>query len=311
MSSYNLIPITDLTATGFTNAVVTTSFTVNSFTVADATGADAQRFIALGPGSPTAPPFTFANDTQAGMWLNPTPTNDVASTSLGFSVQGRTVASLRARVDTNQALIAVGTGALTLVNVTNQFAITDQTTLFTNPACINVKNVRPIHSTSAEFGMWQGQAGTQLFAMSYAPDEIKVRATSGTTNPFVVGSVWMGTTLPGQCFTKPGLLHQATTTITPSTARSNAHVTNLLTGLSTLFVTLPTSVAGLKYTVSNARSVANTVVVNPVVGDTLNVFGLTKTAGASVAANAAFSSITFHCITATQWLATKKTGTWT
>ncbi len=304
MSSYNLIPFTDLTATGFTNAVVTTSFTVNSFTVADSTGADAQRFVSLlGGNNSVTPAFTFASDTRSGI-------TDSAGNII-FLLRGQIV-SQHSHLSGGEAFnsfIGIGSTQIGLDGGNSNFKFWNNNNGTTAPVSLGGLVGRPLAN-----GIWSLTDANASKQFTGVNNDLVVAMNGSNVANNTVSAWSIATTVghgAGHHFNRVGLLQQATTTVVPSTARSSAHVTNFIAGINTVFVTLPTSIAGLKYTISNAQATAQTVVVNPVAADTLNVFGLTKVAGASVAANAPFSSITFHCITSTMWLATKKTGTWT
>lgn len=316
MSSYNLIPVTDLTAVGFTGTVSTTAFTVNSATVTEAVFSD--KFV-TNVFPTTQPMFTFAGGLGTGVFARQA-LGQAATLTIGLAQGGTTVAQFLGRdsgssgnnynmwLGYNSATVTQtmgiggGSGFLGLLNVGNLaggFAIVNTGVKVT---AVGTHTGLSVINLGVGFNLSNGATTVML-----------TRVSTSTTNPTALGSIWIaseGDPTNFWHFNKPGLLMQATTSITPSLARSNAHINNLLTGIATLFVTLPTSSPGLKYTVSNARAVANTVVINPRAADTLQVFGLTKAAGASVAANAPFSSITFHCVTATRWVATKQTGAW-
>lgn len=288
-----------------TNTLVPSTFVVGGMTVNGTL--TAQQFVALSDGSNLAPAYSFATGTNTGMFAT--------ATSLSFSVQGTTVMGIVARsfqggptigaVTLNAgtgsgAVFLTGAGPTPAAGVGLAIYKSDGTTVGEMTASLIRCTV-----ASSNSGLTEGTGG-----VGYVFDVDSNPAILNLGVPGTYAATW--DRVNNQYFCRPGLSNYATNTITPSIARSGAHLTNLISGVTTVFFSLPTSIAGLKYTFTNSNSSANTVVVSPqTAADTINVFGLTKAAGASVAANAPFSSITLHCITSTQWLATEMQGTWT
>lgn len=308
MSSYNMIPVTDLLIHGYTTGIATTTW-VSDVPVSVDDGVSAQVFNTLVPGSPALTPYQFYSRPGTGMWYQ-----SAGSTGLDFNVGSVISARLSFRpgagfglnfgltsafaqfIGSNAGVSMLSNGAFGYLNAV------------WNSHQISTVNAPRIGGMIAFLGSatFMAQGFTFINAVK---DLIITVSTTNITVPATLNSTW--TNLEGQFFTKPGLLQQTTTTITPSVARSGAHITNLTAGITTVFVTLPTATAGVEHIVSNARAVVNTVVISPrAAGDQLNVFGLTKAAGASVSGSDPFVSITFHCVTTSRWVATKQLGTW-
>lgn len=285
-----------------TNTIVPSTIVVGGLTVNG--DINAQRFVALNTGTTSTPAFTFTEvGTSAGMYY------DSTIPGLAFSTLGTVAAAFVLKSFAGgPTLPAIQLGQSSPVYITYDPTSTARASIFTSDATTTAEIVGRM------FRIIPGSSNNGL--MNSTNTHGLVFGIDGSLSiynavlPDSYSAVW-DVALGSQYFCRPGVLQQQTTTAVPSAVRSSGHVTNLIAGITTVFVTLPTTVPGLQYTISNAHAVANTVVISPVgTADTINVFGLTKAVGASVAASAAFSSITFHCITSTQWLATDIMGTW-
>ncbi len=297
-AAYNVIlPFTVAPSNIVPSTIVAGGLTVNG-------QISANQYVALFNGTNLAPAYTFDGvGTSTGMYLG-------GATSLAFAFGGTLIGAFVYRSFAAQpsvpALMIANAGINNAVYMASspsalggfQFFAADATTA----TGILASSFR-VSAASSNQGLFVSTTAGYVFDTNGDPAILSLSAI-GT-----YAATWERST-GGQYYCKPGLLQQATTTVVPSVARSLAHVTNLIAGLTTVFVTLPTSIAGVKYTITNVNSASNTVVVNPVAADTINVFGLAKAAGASVAANLPFSSITLHCVTSTMWVATDFVGTW-
>ncbi len=307
MSSYNLIPFTEMSAVAFTTIVTTTTATVDGDVII-LDGAKALAFRGLTSGSMATPMYSFASTRGSGMWNSQNTSTNGFTVGLAFSLNGTTIIAFKAAGGGSQlafgitilggSLTGAGNGGSQLnVNLPGGFGRLEA-------AAFNLKPDAGTETTGLN-------PGVQTAAFNVFGSNLLVKVSTTVASVAVgLGSVWE-TSADGQHFTKMGLLAQATTTFIPSTARSSAHITNIGSGVTTIFVTLPSTLAGIEHTITNAQGTAQTVVISPrATGDRLDVFGLTKANGASVAANAPFSTITFHCITSTRWVATKLVGAW-
>ncbi len=283
-----------------TNTIVPSTIVVGGLTVNG--DISAQRFVALNDGSGLTPAFTFSGGgTNTGMFYN------AATPGLAFAAQGTTVVVFESK-------LMAGITVVPAIRFLPSIYLSVDPTTTGRFAAFSSDATTPAPLAASHFAISPGTNNNGMIAdtgiTGFVFDVNGNPAILNTNSSDNYAATWDITT--ALYFCKPGVTNYATTTLTPSTTRSGAQYTNLLTAAnSTLFLTLPTTIPGLEYTVSNAKVTGQTVVINPAVaGDTLNVFGLTKAAGASVAASAAFASITFHCITSTQWLATDIMGTW-
>lgn len=103
-----------------------------------------------------------------------------------------------------------------------------------------------------------------------------------------------------------------TVTFTPGTLTSGGLVIAAQGGATTINVQLPTTVAGLTFTIGNFVSGA-TVIISPQAAADILIFNSAQTAkaaGASTVSGLKYSSITFVCVTTSAWFGTAITGTW-
>ena len=236
---------------------------------------------------------------------------DSTNQSLGAAVASSEVAQI-AQIQPLASGFTAGALYIGLPGTTTQgFYLSTQSGVGSRAAFINQANNTYAAVLSGGFisnslaAALQNLSGTAY--IGFANNGVQIVGAGSASLTLNVGST-------GQTNFAVPIVSYATTSAPLGLGDTNGYLFFNQSGATTVNVTLPTTVPGLKYTVGNFVSGATVIISPKAAADTLLMSrGFTttaKAAGASTVSGLQFSSITFVCVTTSAWFVTELTGTW-